>query len=345
MDQSDALNPPAAPRFKRAVWRLRPALGYLLAAAGLAWALNDIELGKLPGYLININWWWVALAIVCDVLSYTCQGLRWRLLLRPVGRVSTLRSTQAIYAGLFTNEVLPMRLGELVRAYLVSRWAGANLLAVIPSIVVERLIDGVWLAVVFGLTAIFVPLPVGLLKAGEALGLIVIVAAMLFLYLVFYQGVASNERARGATWTWRPARVAVSVIDRLTDGLRGIGSTRSFYFAFALSSAFLLLQALAFWLVMVGYGLRLSFWVGAAVFLIVHLGTLIPNAPANVGAYQFFCVVGLKLFGVEKTMATGFSLVVFVLLTLPLLIIGFVALSRSGTTLLKIREEIKSTRI
>jgi hypothetical protein len=49
-------------------------------------------------------------------------------------------------------------------------------------------------------------------------------------------------------------------------------------------------------LVMVSYGLRLSFWIGMAVYLIVQLGTLIPNAPANVGAYQFFCVVGLRLF-------------------------------------------------
>jgi glycosyltransferase 2 family protein len=332
-------------RIKRAMWRLRPALGYLLAAAGLAWALTDIEFGKLPGYLININWWWVALAMVCDILSYTCQGLRWGLLLRPLSKVSTLRSTQAIYAGLFTNEVLPMRLGELVRAYLVSRWVGANFLAVIPSMVVERLIDGVWLAVIFALTTIFVSFPVGLLRAGETLGLIVVIAATLFLYLVFSQGRASNERARGAIWAWRPARVVVSTMNRLTDGLRGIGSTRLFFFAFTLSSVSLLLQALAFWLMMVGYGLRLSFRVGVAVFLIVQVGTLIPNAPANVGAYQFFCVVGLKLFGVEKTMAMGFSVVVFILLTLPLLIIGFVALSRSGTTLLKIREEMKSTRI
>jgi ABC-type branched-subunit amino acid transport system permease subunit len=71
------------------------------------------------------------------------------------------------------------------------------------------------------------------------------------------------------------------------------------------------------------------------------LGTLIPNAPANVGSYQFFTVVGLTLFGVDETWATGFSLFAFTLLTLPLLIIGFVAFSRSGMSLAAIRQELR----
>jgi glycosyltransferase 2 family protein len=341
MDQSDALNQPTPSRFRPAMRRLRPALGYLLAAAGLAWVLYDIRAEELLRHLTSINWWLVALAMVCDVLSYSCQGLRWKLLLRPVGRIPMLRSTQAIYAGIFTNEVLPMRLGELVRAYLVSRWMEAKLIEIIPSMVLERLFDGAWVAVAVGLAAIFVPLPERLLRAGDALGVIVVIATALFLYFVFRRRMASRQQWTEGEWDWRPLRVAVSVIDRLADGLRDIGFTRSFYFAIILSLAFLLLQVSAFWLVMVGYGLHLSFWIGMAVFLVVHLGTLIPNAPANVGAYQFFCVVGLMLFGVEKTMATGFSLVVFVLLTLPLLIIGFVAISESGTTLLNIREEIR----
>jgi uncharacterized protein (TIRG00374 family) len=341
MDQSDALDPPTPSKIRSAMQRLKPALGYLLAAAGLAWVLHDIRAEELLRHLTSINWRWIALAMVCDVLSYTCQGLRWKLLLRPIGRIPMLRSTQAIYAGLFTNEVLPMRLGELVRAYLVSRWMEAKLIQIIPSMVLERLFDGAWVAVAFGLAAIFVPLPERLLRAGDTLGAIVVIAAALFLYFVFRRRRASKQQWTKRRLDWKPLRAAASVIDRLADGLRDIGFTRSFYFAIILSLAYILLQVSAFWLVMVGYGLHLSFWIGMAVFLVVYLGTLIPNAPGNIGSYQFFCVVGLMLFGVEKTSATGFSLVVFVLLTLPLLIIGFVALSHSGTTLLNIREEIR----
>ncbi|MBI1925922.1 flippase-like domain-containing protein [Candidatus Poribacteria bacterium] len=120
--------------------------------------------------------------------------------------------------------------------------------------------------------------------------------------------------------------------------------SRFFYIAFIVSLFLLVLQAVAFWLVMWAYGLRLSFWIGAVVFLIVYLGTALPNAPSNVGTYQFFCVVGLTLFGVEKTLATGFSVVVFILLTFPLWPIGFFALSRSGMTLRTLQNEINRLR-
>jgi ABC-type branched-subunit amino acid transport system permease subunit len=70
-------------------------------------------------------------------------------------------------------------------------------------------------------------------------------------------------------------------------------------------------------------------------------GTLCPYTPANLGSYQFFAVLGLTLFGVDKTSATGFSLVVFTLLSLPLRVIGFLALSRSGISLAAIRDELR----
>lgn len=74
-------------------------------------------------------------------------------------------------------------------------------------------------------------------------------------------------------------------------------------------------------------------WVASATLIIVRLGTAIPNAPANVGTYQFFCVVGLMLFGIDKSVAAGFSVVVFVVLTVPLWLLGSVALGRAGVTL------------
>lgn len=323
--------PPSRPSLQ---W-VKLALGYSLAAAGLIWVLRDFELGRLRSLVVNLSWRWIALAVVCDVMSYVCQGARWRLLLKPVGEVSTLRATQAIYAGLFTNEILPMRVGEMVRAYLISRWTAARFVAVIPSMVIERLFDALWLAVGIGLTAMFVPLPHNLIRAADALGAGVVVAAAALGYFIL-------RPPKTKVFSTGPLRFVSSLLERLASGLQGMGRTREFYLSLVGSLLLLAFQAMAFWLVMIGCGLRLNLWIGAAVFLIVHLGTAIPNAPANVGAYQFFTVIGLTLFGVDKSAAAGFSLVVFVLLTLPLLVLGALAMAMSGTNLLKIRREVRS---
>ncbi|HEU0177997.1 MAG TPA: lysylphosphatidylglycerol synthase transmembrane domain-containing protein [Blastocatellia bacterium] len=324
-----------AQKRQSAIRNPQSAIGYLLAAAGLIWVLRDFHPVQLRELIANLDWRRTAPAVVCDVMSYVCQGARWRLLLKPLGGLTTLRATQAIYAGLFTNEILPMRMGELVRAYLASRWTAAKFVAVIPSMVVERLFDGVWLAAGIGLTAMFAPLPRGLIRAAGALGVGVILAAGGVLYFVLRP---PNAKRFGAG----PLRFVSSLLEKLSGDLRGMARTREFYLSLAVSLLPLTFQAMAFWLATLGCGLRLSFWIGVAVFLIVRLGTAIPGAPANIGSYQFFTVVGLTLFGVDKGAATGFSLVVFALLTLSPLVLGFAAMSASGTSLLKIRREVQS---
>jgi len=341
MDQRNSpLNSTRTATTDRVPQLIKQALGYLFALVCLIWVFHDIRFGELVQTMTKVRWEWVGLAIVFDILSYISQGIRWRLLLKTKGDISTLRATQAIYAGLFTNEILPLRIGELVRAYLVSRWLSSEFFSIIPSMAVERLFDSVWLALAIGLVAFFVPLPKDLLESEEILGAIVLIGIGLFLYLVLRKEKTVSGKHSDETLAWKPLGFVKSFINRLAFELKGIGLSRSFYTSFGASFFILFFQVLAFWLVMVAYDLNLSFWAGAVVFLIVHLGTAIPNAPANVGTYQFFCVVGLSLFGIEKTPATAFSVVVFVILTVPLWAIGFFALSRTGMSLSAVRNEI-----
>jgi uncharacterized protein (TIRG00374 family) len=288
-----------------------------------------------------MNWWWVIPAVGCDILSYVCEGLRWQYLLRPLGRLSVLRATQAVYIGLFTNEVTPMRLGELVRIYLAGRWMNKPVASVVPSMLVSRLLDAAWLALGFGALAIFVPLPANLLLAGDLLGAGVLVLAVVFLVFLLAEPAIVSRWAvggrspRGRLGSFRHA------VGRIGEGLLQLGTFRTLLLPAIISLGIPAFQALSFWLVMRSYHLRLPLVAGAAVYWIVHLGTSIPNAPANAGSYQFFAVLALELFGTDKTVATGFSVVVFIILTLPLWVLGLLALSRSGLTLAAIRQDLR----
>ena len=323
---------------------VKRALGYLLALAGLVWVFHDIQSRHLLSVMSITNWWLIAASVFFDVLTYVLQGMRWRLLLAPVGRLRPVRATQAIYAGLFTNEVVPLRFGEVVRAFLVSRWLGSGIGAVLPSMVVERFLDAVWLVVGMVLAAMFVPLPKNLVKAADLLGAAVLVATIVFVWIVLRKK-HEFECGPGEQAPQLDATTGLSsIVSRLARGLCEIGVSPSLYFAVALSAAMLACQALAIWFIMLAFGLKLGVLAGAVVVLIVRLGTAIPNAPANVGSFQFFTVLALGLFGVEKTVAAAFSIVDFFILTAPLWIIGLLALSRTGMSLGDIRAEIALVR-
>jgi uncharacterized protein (TIRG00374 family) len=303
--------------------------GYLLAAICLAWVFHDVEYRNLFRNLGKTAWSLIVVAIVFDILSYACQGWRWSLLLRTKRHLTALKATQAIYAGLFVNEIIPMRMGEVLRIYLASKWIPEEFAGVVPSVLVERFFDAVWLALAIGIAILFVPLPRYLVDAEEILAIVVFAGTALFVFLVI------RKQDGGTEAELRPGLAGrlSSLMSGLARGLHTIGRSNLLSASFGVSFLLLFFQVLAFWLVMWGYGLRLSFWHGAAVLLIVHLGTALPGAPSNIGTYQFFTVIGLTQFGVDKTTATGFSLVVFLILTIPLWVIGVFAFGRAGLSL------------
>jgi uncharacterized protein (TIRG00374 family) len=337
--ENDAVQPllPPSPRPSRGLALLKKVLGYLFAAACLVWVFHDIDFNEFTAHLTTIAWWGVALGIACDILSYLCQGYRWKMLLRATGELPVIRATQAIYVGLFTNEIVPLRVGEIIRMFLVSRWLRVEFMAILPSYMVERMLDGIWLAIAVGLAALFVPLPHDLIVGEEVLGVIILVLTAAFAIAVVRKGKTLGERAP-ATGKRRFGFLS-RLVTEMAGGLAKIGLSRDFLRAALGSSGILVFQMLAFWLIMVAMGIPLTVWQGAVALLIVHMGTAIPNAPSNVGSYQFFTVVALALFRVDKTTAASFSVVAFVLLTIPLWLIGIVAVRKTGMSFSALRAE------
>ncbi len=319
----------------------RAALGSVLALACLAWVFHDANWRDFASSVAALRWHWAVLAVVLDMLSFVGQGYRWQLLLTPLGPVRLLRTTQAVYCGLGVGYIVPMGFGEVTRAYFISNWMSKPLVSVLPSVALERLFDAVWLAVGIGVTAIAVRLPRDIDRAADIFGGIVLVLTALVVFLSTRKIREGTKPAPGGVWRGRLGRRLVSVLERLRGGFRSIGLKRWTLGAFLISALMFTLQATALWFLTKAYGLEISFWVAFAVFFITLFGTAVPVAPAGIGTYQFFCVVGLTLLGVGKTTAAGFSIVSYVLLNVPILALALFSLSKCGMGMASIKEKVR----
>src|SRR2546421_5579895 len=96
----------------------------VLSVICLLWVLLAVDFRRLLSEITHLHWGWVSAAVLANLLSYVVQGWRWSLVLAPVTPVPLWRSVQAIYVGLFANEVLPLRSGEIIRCYLQAKWSG-----------------------------------------------------------------------------------------------------------------------------------------------------------------------------------------------------------------------------
>ena len=160
----------------------------LLSLGLLVFALRGSHLGELGSDLLSMNWWWVGLAVLGDLSVYLVHGSRWQILLRPVVPLKYWETVRAIYVGLFANEVIPLRAGELVRCYTLSRDPRLPLSVALTSALIERVFDGIWLCILLLLMLRFVPLPPdlhfvvtgGYILAGAVLMVAAVLSVLLF---------------------------------------------------------------------------------------------------------------------------------------------------------------------
>ena len=315
-------------------------IGYGLALISLVYVFRDFHLKTALREYSNLSWKWVFLGMLFDVISYVVQSIRWKLLLTPFARVKYERSARAVFAGLFTNILFPLRPGELLRSYLIAASADIKFGRVLGSVGVERLIDLVVATASLAVASLFVELPRRFKTIADTLGVAALILLAVVVLIILYLEIKLTKNPdlfneKGKSKHHLPSRWM-----RALYGLHAMGTAPSFYGAVLFSVLMPFCQVLALWCLMKAYGLPLTFLSVVVVLLVINLGVSLPNAPANVGSYQLFCVLGLSIFQIEKSSAAGFSNFAFLALTIPIAIVGFGAFLRSGLTLGTIREQI-----
>ena len=311
--------PPSRRRMPR--W-LPQLLGYGLSIGCLVWVLHGYPINDFMPAIRSLDWRWVSVAILADLAVYVAHGWRWNILLAPVVRLRLWRTVQAIYIGLFANEVLPLRAGELIRCYLLAHWNDLRLSLSFASAAVERLIDGGWMLLAFVITARFVKgIPKDLIILVQVLGALIVLSAAALLWIV-----TTRREARAVEGESRWS----ATLRHVVEGLQLMGNPRTLGLTTLISLLYLLLQVLSVYALMKSYGLDLSFWVAAGVLAIIRVGTVVPNAPGNVGLLNVACVLALRLFDVETNDAKTFSLILLGALTFPLLLGGAIATALTG---------------
>jgi uncharacterized protein (TIRG00374 family) len=322
----------AAPRRKLPTW-IPPAMGYGLSAVCLVWVFHRYPFDELMPAIRSLDWWWVAFAVLCDLAVYVVHGIRWNILLEPVMKLRLWRTVQAVYIGLFANEVLPLRVGELIRCYLLAHWNGMNLSVAFASAAIERVIDGFWMLAAFLITANFVKaINQDLTIAALVVGGLVLAGSALLAWVILHKQHAHTV-IRESRWA--------AGLRHVVEGLHLMGNRRTLALTSLVSLVYLLLQFLTVYALMRADRLDYSFWVAAGVLTIVRLATVVPNAPGNIGLANIACVMAMKLFELEDNDAKTFSIILLAAWTVPLLIGGAVATALTGSNIGELRDRAK----
>jgi hypothetical protein len=173
-------------------------------------------------------------------------------------------------------------------------------------------------------------LPPMLVSGGYVLGVVIVVAAAV-LGFAMYARQQSLDVLFG--WSW-PAW-----FNTLIQDLQLVGHSRYLYYCFLVSGAYLLAQILPIYLLIQATDLHLKWTVSFALMVLLRLSSIVPQAPGNLGSFNWVVARTLIVFGVLAAHAKRFSFILWVVVTLPLIIIGSIALAVTGVNMTHLHRE------
>jgi hypothetical protein len=242
--------------------------------------------------------------------------------------------------GYFFNQTLPLRLGEIARAYVISKNADVDITRALSAVLVERLLDLGSVVLMFAFFAARIPMRPAFTRAA-AIGSVAMVLGVAagVLFVVFGEAIERAIRARAARIGPARAELVVTRLRQVREALRSIGSARRLARALVLTvvvwGATIALAAVSLRAFLPPDDLVTR---AGLVLVIANLGGALPSAPAGLGIVQGFATSALVVpFGVPEHIALAFVLVWSLSQSLILVLLGFVSLGRVGLSLREIR--------
>lgn len=307
--------------------RLQVVLGLVLSALFLWLAFRGVDFGALGQALAMARYELVLPALALYFSGVWLRSLRWRAVLWPIKPVPAHRLFPVVVMGYMANNVLPARLGEVVRAYVLGRREDVSRLSTLATIVVERVLDGLVMLAFMGLVVLILPLTAAMWRLLTAAAALFVIAAAILLSLAVAPA-GSQRWARAALRPLPPRAqdVLLPLMVQVLDGLAGLRGAGGVLRALALSFAAWTVEALMYYVLMFAFDIPTSAPAPAALAAlttaVANLGTLIPSSPGYVGVYHYLAKEVLMQFGVPPEPALGYVLVLHAALVVPVTLLG-----------------------
>jgi uncharacterized protein (TIRG00374 family) len=328
-------------------------VGMAISVICLYFAFQGIQFDKLFDALTTMNYGWLLVTIGLLCVSYAGRVFRWQMLFSPL-KVRLGNIFNALNVGYFLSNILPARIGDFVRAYLIGDLESVSKVRALSTVVVERIFDGLTAVLFFALSALFVPnIPEEARQTAIGVAVTGVVGLAFLLVL-------SHQKERGMALLHRLAlpfsflqRAGLwRALESLIDGFAVLRSPRPIIGAVLWSIYAWTLGGIMFWAAMFAMGLRDGAGLplpASAAFLVMTVTSLvvvIPSSPGYLGIFHYVAVLTLTtIYGVDKSSALSYAVVIHAVSYLWITAIGVFSIWKEGLTYQRLQAmEVQATK-
>jgi uncharacterized protein (TIRG00374 family) len=291
---------------------------------------RKINFHQLAEALLLLDYRYIILAVLFTFASYFLRAVRWHYLLISEKPIPLTSLYPATIIGYMANNVLPARLGEFVRAYVLAQREGMETPTVFASLVIDRLCDGFTVIMILLATLFTLHLPSGMSDAGTALkagGLVMFLIYSTVIVFLFLLKLQTLRTLSFVGWLLKPfpARVSERLIPLLGSFIAGIRMSRrgGHILAILVSSVMIWTFALLpIDMVLQGFGIHLPITASMFILVLLVFAVMVPASPGFIGTYHYACFKGLSAFGIADATSVSIALIIHGTAFFPVIIAG-----------------------
>jgi glycosyltransferase 2 family protein len=308
---------------------LRVGIGLAISIFSIWFVLREVDLGDAWTIIQTASPAWLAVGLLFLSADILFRAVRWQRLILPIQRVRFLPILGYLLVGYLANNVLPARLGELVRSHYLGDRERISRASTLGTVVVERVVDIAVLVAIAALAILVLNV-----RGVVASAILVALAVTGLLVVALAIGIAAHRlpgagRMAGLLERWPSAAGAAR---KLRDGLAVAGRPRTLAEALVLSVAAWGSTVVAF--AAIGQAIGLHLLIGEASLLAagVALATAIPSGPGYLGTYELAAVKIAEALGRSSEQAFALALLAHATVLVLTSVTGAVAFLRLGWT-------------
>jgi uncharacterized protein (TIRG00374 family) len=309
------------PEKKRGSW-LRFVIGLIISSAALYFLFHDLDISSLNTVLKTARIEFLLLGLLSVLLNNFFKGARWFLLNRVSPKPPGLSEVLSQFVlGQAINMLIPGRLGDLGRIQNLGLSAGSRSY-VAGTIGVEKLLDLIAYALLFGLLFLLIPAPDWIASPGfSMLGIAILLIVLLAL-------LARSWRKLILLWLRWAERLPTALEKlalrsrRTLDSLDVLQESRYLFWIIMLTAFIWGTAILNNYLVLQAIHITLPFTASLLILIALIAGINFSVVPGTVGVFEFVCVLSLAYFGIAQPVALGFGILLHALAYLPMILLG-----------------------
>ncbi len=314
-------------------------LGAILGIVLLLLWLRFVDVGLLLLRLREVRLNYVLTAALVYLGAYFLRSWRWNLLMAQQQRLPVFRTWLYSMGGNWVNYMIPIRLGEVVKAWFVKRNHGLPMLKVLPTIFIDKSFDT--------LAIFFVILLLPFLRIRLSTGFLVLLVLLLLVFL-FSLGVIlfsakrkhSVVKALQVFFAWLPGKVKRKLDGYIEMFVQGLNLFEHHWSrltgALVLTAAGVLLDGLYFFLLFEAFGVVYPFALVLFGYTLINLSYALPQPPAQLGSNEWMMIIIFSLgFGLTREDASAIMAFAHLLTAILMSATGSFAIALSGHQILK----------